>query len=647
MSSSTTSVENQTTNSSEETPSANNPQPQPRRSVRKVLFGLVALLLLGGLASLAFLTTTASPASTSLQTTATPAATGTPNATATTSSAQNPALDWRDGARPVLNDMVVVPGQYQLLYAGLSNGLRRSNDGGKTWTEIEQFKDKNITALAIDQDDGEKPVYAATDLGGLFKTTDDGKTWKNLGLVGRPINALAAARRTIYVSVTGPRPSIYRSPDGGLNWAAPNPNALPDNLEVHSLAVDLLNPQTVYIGTGYAKSDRFADWGRVKVSIDGAKTWRDAGNWSAEKGDGPDPYRPVSVLLYTLPDRLYAGDGENLWRLSADHTTWQPVVEGLPTGGIYALTTDPQLAGLVYAATRDGFYRNSDGLTWQKVATGESSALFSDENLQRNLAVVPAFVATTTSAAANSVNGLRSTYLYALNSDGRITRYDNRDFGAELVATIPGADNIPDFSALGGLNPADAQEPPAAGTNDPESRYFTETRHYLRGEFKAVWESRDRNGLLLYGFPLTEQFQEFDPAQKITKTVQFFERVKFEQVRAGSPVALGLIGYEAIEGRYFPPGRFITTNSTQQYFPETKHTLKGEFFKFWSANGGLLRFGYPITEEFTEKTPEGKEIVYQYFQRTRFAFDPSAPANQRVTISLLGREVLQKRNWLQ
>lgn len=57
------------------------------------------------------------------------------------------------------------------------------------------------------------------------------------------------------------------------------------------------------------------------------------------------------------------------------------------------------------------------------------------------------------------------------------------------------------------------------------------------------------------------------------------------------------------------------------YFPETGHNLRGEFKNYWDRNGGLAVFGFPISEEFTEQTPEGSFTV-QYFERQRFEFHP-------------------------
>ncbi len=40
-------------------------------------------------------------------------------------------------------------------------------------------------------------------------------------------------------------------------------------------------------------------------------------------------------------------------------------------------------------------------------------------------------------------------------------------------------------------------------------------------------------------------------------------------------------------------------------FPETGHTLRGEFRRFWETNGGLAVFGFPISEQQVEQTAEG------------------------------------------
>jgi hypothetical protein len=63
-----------------------------------------------------------------------------------------------------------------------------------------------------------------------------------------------------------------------------------------------------------------------------------------------------------------------------------------------------------------------------------------------------------------------------------------------------------------------------------------------------------------------------------------------------------------------------------QFFPETGHNIKGDFWRFYkSVRDPKLLFGYPITEQITSK--DGK--VVQYFQRARFEL--FGPQNVKLT----------------
>ncbi|NJN15009.1 MAG: hypothetical protein HC822_01200 [Oscillochloris sp.] len=82
-----------------------------------------------------------------------------------------------------------------------------------------------------------------------------------------------------------------------------------------------------------------------------------------------------------------------------------------------------------------------------------------------------------------------------------------------------------------------------------------------------------------------------------------------------------------------------------RYFAETAHTLRGTFLRYWENNGGLERFGYPLTEEFAEvNSADGKTYTVQYFERARFEYHPEYAGTQyEVLLGLLGNWVTEGR----
>jgi hypothetical protein len=66
----------------------------------------------------------------------------------------------------------------------------------------------------------------------------------------------------------------------------------------------------------------------------------------------------------------------------------------------------------------------------------------------------------------------------------------------------------------------------SAFTNTADRLFFPETGHSLSFGFKYYWEHH--GGLPIYGYPISEEFQEVNPADGKTYTVQYFERARFE-----------------------------------------------------------------------------------------------------------------------
>jgi hypothetical protein len=177
--------------------------------------------------------------------------------------------------------------------------------------------------------------------------------------------------------------------------------------------------------------------------------------------------------------------------------------------------------------------------------------------------------------------------------------------------------------------------------------YVRETSHSLQGAFLNYWNRY--GGVSIFGYPMTEEFQERNPIDGRVYTVQYFQRNRFEYhpENRGTfyEVQLGLLGVQFLENRFFPLGPSSITTAGVDYFPQTGHTLSGGFRTFWRGRGGLPIFGYPLTEEFTERNPDdGNFYTVQYFERARFEWHPELRGTPfEFQLGLLGKGALERR----
>ena len=77
-----------------------------------------------------------------------------------------------------------------------------------------------------------------------------------------------------------------------------------------------------------------------------------------------------------------------------------------------------------------------------------------------------------------------------------------------------------------------------------------------------------------------------------------------------------------------------------EYFPETGHNLKEDFFTFYHENPfARLVYGLPITEAYID--PESGRLV-QYFENVRFEFIAENPLGAKVVLTPLGQTLYQQ-----
>ncbi|MBU6334390.1 MAG: thermonuclease family protein [Chloroflexi bacterium] len=164
-------------------------------------------------------------------------------------------------------------------------------------------------------------------------------------------------------------------------------------------------------------------------------------------------------------------------------------------------------------------------------------------------------------------------------------------------------------------------------------RCFAETGQCISGPIRDYWERN--GGLSVFGYPITAQSAA--TVEGRTLQVQWFERDRLE-IQADGQVTAGRLGAERLGqlGTPWQPGPNAPAAAGCTAFAETGYQICGAFASYWRANGGLTRFGYPITGEVTAQL-EGSSYTVQYFERRRFEWHPEI-AGGSILLGLLGRE---------
>lgn len=152
-------------------------------------------------------------------------------------------------------------------------------------------------------------------------------------------------------------------------------------------------------------------------------------------------------------------------------------------------------------------------------------------------------------------------------------------------------------------------------------RCFPETGFCITGAIRAYWERN--GGLAVFGYPITSMSYETIEGTW-TGPVQWFERDRLEDhTNEEKGVMAGRLGALFLERRQsgWSQGDGKKPSADCRVFAETKHAVCGKFLRYWERNGGLERFGLPLTPSVQELV-EGKPYTVQYFERRRMELHP-------------------------
>ncbi len=240
----------------------------------------------------------------------------------------------------------------RLMYVGTSGGgVWRSRNGGINFESVFDDHCQSIGAVAIDQarpdtvwvGTGEVWVRNSVSVGdGIYKTTDGGKTWANMGLTDSERIAAVIIHPTdpdiIYVAAMGhlwdanEERGVFKSTDGGKTWS--KILYIDENTGCSDLEIDPQEPDILY-----------------------------AAMWEFRRS--PDFFKS-------------GGPGSGLHKSSDGGKTWKKLENGLPAGelGRIAVAVMPSRTSVLYAAVESessAFYRSDDlGESWYQTSDADN-----------------------------------------------------------------------------------------------------------------------------------------------------------------------------------------------------------------------------------------------------------------------------------
>jgi hypothetical protein len=171
---------------------------------------------------------------------------------------------------------------------------------------------------------------------------------------------------------------------------------------------------------------------------------------------------------------------------------------------------------------------------------------------------------------------------------------------------------------------------PAPGLTD-QIYYFPETGHTVQDPFLVYYLAHD--GPLRYGYPLTEAMSHEG------WQVQYFQYARLEVHPENHPDYFITVGWLGQLSHRTKPAQPFRGGEAGRYYPETGHTLRGDFLTYFDSQGDTVQFGWPISEV----SPENGRL-YQDFQSARFYWRPDLQPQARVQREPIGETYFLNSN---
>jgi photosystem II stability/assembly factor-like uncharacterized protein len=222
--------------------------------------------------------------------------------------------------------LAIDPAEPETLFAGTQpSAVFRSQDGGQRWAKLAlELAEEcpavvipRVTALVVDPED-HRTIWAGIEVDGVRRSVDGGETWTTIaGGLGDPdIHGIAiSGGQPKVVLATTPR-EIFASTDAGESWQRLEVMQQFPHAYTRAIAVKADNPHVIFVGHGQTASPTR---GSVQRSTDGGKTWETL-PLPAEPNSyisclATHPADPDLVLASSLYGQLFCShDGGDSWQ---------------------------------------------------------------------------------------------------------------------------------------------------------------------------------------------------------------------------------------------------------------------------------------------------------------------------------------------
>jgi photosystem II stability/assembly factor-like uncharacterized protein len=250
-------------------------------------------------------------------------------------------------------------------------GVCQSDDYGANWKVLGKgsLPEFPCTSIAIDpkSPSGNLTMYVTLYEGGVYKSTDNGKTWKkksnglgNKGNMHAFMVKIQPKTGDLYCSITAMRENqtdfpvaggLWKSSDGGDTWTdITKPLALK---WATGFALDPNDPNTIYLAAATAPH---TPQGGLYKTTDGGKNWKHViDDATFAKNASPSFSQCMFVTLHPdNPSVVYLSTGSHgLW-ISKDAGKSFNRIEGIPFRSIDRVTFDPRDHHTLYVTTFGG-----------------------------------------------------------------------------------------------------------------------------------------------------------------------------------------------------------------------------------------------------------------------------------------------------